>query len=103
MVIKRFCHTGILFLMFLLISACSASPISPPITPSALSPHGPAALHIAQLWWVMLGFGTVIFLLVVALLFAAPLRRQRGTSDTPPDSSGGDTGRNWPILGGIVM
>src|ERR1041385_4728058 len=103
MVIKRLCRYCILFVILLFISACSASPISPPVTPSALHPQGPGALHIAQLWWVMFGFGTAVFLLVVALLFAALLRRQRGTSDTPPDSSGGDTGRNWPIFGGIVM
>lgn len=103
MVIKRLCRYGILFFLFLFISACSATPISPPIMPSALNPHGTGALHIANLWWMMFGFGTAVFLFVVALLLAALFRGQRGTSTTEPDSAGGDTGRNWPIFGGIVM
>ncbi len=51
----------------------------------------------------MLAFGTAIFVLVVGLLFAALLRQRRGTSATAPDSSGGDTGRRWPIWGGIAL
>jgi cytochrome c oxidase subunit 2 len=101
--IKRSFHYGIIFFNFILISACSDVPISPPKMPSTLNPHGPAAAHLAELWWVMLAFGTAIFVLVVVLLFAALLRRRRGTSGTVPDSSGGDTGRNWPILGGIAL
>jgi cytochrome c oxidase subunit II len=51
----------------------------------------------------MLGLGAAIFVLVDVLLAAALLRRRRGTSATPPDSHGGDQGRNWPIRGGIVL
>jgi cytochrome c oxidase subunit II len=96
----RYCT--VLFTL-LLISACSDVPISPPNMPSSLNPHGPAAAHLAELWWVMLAFGTAIFVLVIALLFAALLRGRRGTSATAPDSSNGDTGRQWPIFGGIVL
>src|SRR5437867_8566043 len=103
MVMKRLGRYGTLFFTFLFTSACTTTALSPPITPSALDPHGPAAAHIAKLWWVMFGFGTAIFLLVIGLLFAALLRRQRGTSATAPDSSGGDKGRNWPIFGGILL
>ena len=101
--VNRFCRTGLLILYFLLISACSNVAISPPITPSTLDPHGPAAAQITQLWWVMLAFGTAVFLLVVGLLFAALLRGRRGTSETDPDSTSVDMGRNWPILGGILL
>jgi cytochrome c oxidase subunit II len=87
----------------LLVSACAADPISPPRTPSALDPQGPGAARLAELWWVMFAFGTAVFLLVVALLVAALLRGRRGTSATVPDSYGGDTGRRWPIWGGIVL
>jgi cytochrome c oxidase subunit 2 len=103
MLMKRLCRYGILFLIFLFISACSITPISPPITPSALDPHGTGALHIARLWWVMFGLGTAVFLLVTAILFAAIFRGRRATSATPPDSASTETGRNWPISGGIVM
>src|SRR5829696_6826569 len=92
-----------LFFVFLSIGACSEIPISPPQTPSALNPQGPAAARLAELWWLMFGFGAAIFLLVIALLFAALLRRRRATSDTAPDRASLDTGRNWPIWGGIVL
>lgn len=84
-------------------SACSVVPISPARPPSALDPHGTGAHRIAQLWWVMLALGTAIFVLVLILLLAALLRGRRGTNTTMPDSSGGDTGRNWPMLGGIAL
>ena len=103
MMTKRLYRCNLWFLVFLLISACSPAPISISRTPSALDPQGPAAAHIAKLTWVMTGLGTAIFLLVVGLMFTALLRGKRGTSATPPDSSGGDTGRNWPIFGGIAL
>ena len=92
-----------LLFALLLFTGCAAVPISPPATPSALDPHGPAAAHLAELWWVMLAAGTVIFVFVIALLVAAIRLSQRGTSDTIPDSKGGDTGRNWAIWGGIAL
>jgi cytochrome c oxidase subunit 2 len=101
MVIKRLCLWGAMFCIFL--SACSPVSFVPAHTPSALTPHGAGAAQIASLWWVMLGFGTAVFVLVVILLFAALLRGRRGTSETAPDSLSGDTGRSWPIFGGIVM
>src|SRR5512142_1351459 len=100
---KRLWRYGTFALILLLTNACAATPAIPAHTPSALNPHGPAAAHLASLWWVMFGFGTAIFLLVIGLLFAALLRRQRGTSDTDPDSRGGDIGRGWPIWGGIIL
>jgi cytochrome c oxidase subunit 2 len=103
MMMKRLCQYGGLPIILLLISACSAVPISQGHTPSALNPQGMGASRIASLWWLMLGLGTAIFLLVVGLLFAALLRGQRGTNTTMPESMGGDTGRNWPIFGGIAL
>lgn len=101
--VKRLCRAGIFLAFILLISACSNPAISPPISPSTLDPHGPDAAHIAQLWWVMFGFGTVIFLIVIVLLFAAILRGRRATAETDPDQPSADEGRNWPILGGILL
>src|SRR5207247_6485814 len=69
-----------------------------PNTPSALDPKGPAAARIAELWWVMLAFGTAILVLVVVLLFAALLRAWWATRDLTPDSRDGDLGRNWLIF-----
>jgi heme/copper-type cytochrome/quinol oxidase subunit 2 len=100
---KCLSRSGALFFVLLMTSACTAAPIIPAHTPSALNPQGPAAAHIASLWWVLFGFGMAVFVLVVVLLFVALLRRRRGSQDTKPESRGGDTGRNWPILGGIAL
>jgi cytochrome c oxidase subunit 2 len=91
----------IIFILFL--NACSAVPLIQAHTPSALNPSGPAAARISELWWVMLGLGTAVWVLVVVLLVAALLRKRRGTSITTPDSASVDTGRNWTILGGLVL
>jgi cytochrome c oxidase subunit 2 len=93
---------SILLLFSTLLSGCSSEVHNPFSTPSMLDPHGPGAAHIADLWWVMLGFGTFIFVLVTVLLFAALLRRRRATNETPPDRNR-DIGRNWLIWGGIVL
>lgn len=103
MIIKRTFYYILFFFFTLMMSACAEVPISQGHTPSALTPHGTGAARIASLWWVMFWLGTAIFLLVVSVLIAALLRGRRGTSMTPPDSTGGDTGRNWPIFGGIVL
>src|SRR5829696_6916530 len=100
---KRLYRDGILFVCSLILCACSNVAISPSKTPSTLNPHGPAAAHLAELWWVMFGFGTAAFLLVIGLLFAALLRGRRSTSSTEPDTTSLDIGRNWPIWGGIVL
>ena len=101
--IKRLFRYASFFFICMLISACANVAISPPHTPSAINPHGPAAARLAELWWVMFGFGTAVFLLVIGLLFAALLRGRRATSAAAPDSGSLDTGRNWPIWGGIVL
>jgi len=99
---RLFCYATFFFSV-LLISACRAVSISPSRMPSALNPQGPGAARLAELWWVMLALGTLTYVLVLVLLFAAIRRRRRGTSLTEPDSAGGDTGRPWVIWGGIVL
>ena len=101
--VKRLSRYGLALVYFLTLSACTKVTISPAITPSTLDPHGPAAAHLAQLWWFMFGLGSAVFLLVIGLLFAALLRRRRATSATAPDTASVDLGRNWPILGGIFL
>src|SRR5215212_7802720 len=103
MAVKHLLRAGILSLVFLFLNVCSSVAISPTIPPTTLDPHGPAAARFAELWWVMFGLGTVVWVLVVVLMFAAVFRRRRARKSAAPDSFGGDTGRNWPILGGMVM
>jgi cytochrome c oxidase subunit II len=98
----RSLYRGGLFLSILLLNACASAPISPNRTPSSLDPHGPGAAKLAELWWVMYAFGLFVFVLVVAILIAALLRKRRATSDTPPEGNS-DNGRNWVILGGIAL
>jgi cytochrome c oxidase subunit 2 len=89
-------------LLLLITTACTAVAISPSRMPSALHPQGPGAARLADLWWVMFVLATLTFVLVVGLLFAALLRRRRGTSATEPDLRS-DTGLNWITWGGIVL
>ena len=104
---KRLCRFGTLIfslLVIIVITACTAAPISPPRMSSTLNPQGPGAARLAELWWVMLVAGTIPYLIVLGLLFAALLRRRRASSDTAPEEPhGGDTGRSWIIWGGIVL
>ncbi len=46
-----------------------------------LHPAGPAAQTIADLWWMLLAGGVAIFVLVMALLIAATLRRGGSVAD----------------------
>ena len=39
----------------------------------------------------------------LGLLLAAFFRRRRATSETLPESAGGDTGRKWIVRGGIAL
>lgn len=103
MIVKQFLRESALILALLLVSACSAVPISPPLTPSAIDPHGAAAARIASLWWVMFALSAAIFVLLLVLVGAALLRHRRADSETAPDRSNGDTGRKWVIWGGLVL
>jgi cytochrome c oxidase subunit II len=99
----RLARYFVILAIVLLANACAAANVSLPGTPSALEPRGPAASHLASLWWVLFGLGAAIWLLVIGLLLAALLRRRRGNCTTPPASHGGDTGRNWVIRGGLIL
>jgi cytochrome c oxidase subunit II len=61
---------------------------------STLSPSGPAAGAIANLWWVMLAGSAAIFALVI-ILFVQVIRRPGWGSSVSP-------GR-WIVLGGLVL
>ncbi|HEY9088218.1 MAG TPA: cytochrome c oxidase subunit II [Anaerolineaceae bacterium] len=101
--LKRYRYAGAAFFLSSLLSACTAAPISPANMPSMLEPQGPAAARLAELWWLMFGLGALIFLLVVALMFAALSRGRRAGADSAADSRGGDEGRKWVIRGGILL
>jgi cytochrome c oxidase subunit II len=64
---------------------------------SALSPAGPAADRIATLWWIMFAVAAVVFLIVMALLLVALLRRNADRSHTLGD------GRKLVVWAGAVI
>ncbi len=68
-------------------------------TPSTLEPQG-AAIFLADLWWLLLGLGTVVFLIVMAYLAVALWRRKKTEQhDTP----GPVRGTRAIVLGGIIL
>lgn len=99
---KRWCRYAILFLVGTVLNACATEPVVPASNRSTLDPQGPGAAKLAELWWVMFGFGTFIFVLVTVLLIAALMRKRRATSETQPEMTS-DVGRNWVIWGGIAL
>jgi cytochrome c oxidase subunit II len=54
-------------------------------SPSALTPGGPAAADIANLWWIMFVVAAVVFVIVIALLLIALLRRNADRSQALGD------------------
>ena len=76
---------------------------------SSLDPDGPVAASIADLWWLMLILGTIVFLLFLGLLAAGLWRRGETDVDedhqhpveSPPDER--RLVRRWVVLGGVAM
>jgi cytochrome c oxidase subunit II len=69
-------------------------------TPS-LEPRGPVAATIAELWWLMLGLGVVIFLVFAVLLVRGLFRRPPDGDE--PGSDQPTLTRRWVLWGGAVM
>jgi cytochrome c oxidase subunit II len=55
----------------------------------ALTPAGPQAAHIHELWWVMLITCGVVFVAVLGATAIALLRAPRGDAQSPPDFHAG--------------
>ena len=78
----------------LVASACSSK------APSALEPQGPAAKQIADIWWLMFGLATVVYVVVAGLIIAAALRG-RGTEGEGRPSKISDDAFIW--VGGLIV
>lgn len=70
---------------------------------STLDAAGPAAGHVAMLWWAMLAGATVLTLLVVVLLVPAFLPRGRAGGETRASLWLGGLGVAMPIVVLIVL
>lgn len=86
--LSRVSRIGTLALAGISLGAC-AGPLS------ALDPAGPAASHIAEIWYVMLVGATILFLLVMVLFGLALLKPQWRWSER--------SNFRWLLYGGFVM
>ena len=68
--------------------------------PTMFDPSGSAAREIADLWWLLLGLGTLAFAVFVGALVVGLRRRP---ADGSPTADGSSAGRRWVIGGGVVM
>jgi cytochrome c oxidase subunit II len=76
---------------------------------SVLDPAGPQAVHIARLWWVMIGVSVVVFVAVISMLTAAVARGRRraasgsGDPETPAASLTRAVGAAVAITVGVLF
>ncbi|MEZ4869104.1 MAG: cytochrome c oxidase subunit II [Caldilineaceae bacterium] len=90
---KAFCWSAIL-VSLLGASACSRAP-------AVLDPHGPAAVQISGLSWLLIGLGTLVYVGVSGFLLAALFRRRQAQRAVGVSRENG--GPPIVIWGGIVM
>ncbi len=74
---------------------------------NSLDPQGPAAAHIASLWWLMLGLGTAVWVLVMVLLVVSLFRKRRAQEQAESpiqiEREHARATKVWIIGGGIVL
>lgn len=89
---------GALLFWGLFIVGCSTTAV----TPNALNPQGSAAARIAELWWIMLGLGSLVYLMVVGLLVFG-LWRKRPLSSPTSASHTSRRSRPFILIGGVLF
>jgi cytochrome c oxidase subunit II len=67
----------------------------------ALDPQGPVSGAMADLFWLMLGLGAVVFVVVVVVLALGLLRRGR-EGEPQADRQRPDRSGRWFVVGGVV-
>jgi cytochrome c oxidase subunit II len=66
-----------------------------------LDPQGPVSQAMADLWWLMLGLGGVVFVVVVVVLALGLFRRRPAAEQEPGRERPNRFGR-WFVVGGVV-
>jgi cytochrome c oxidase subunit 2 len=92
-------HFLLRIFLILMLAACQGEM-------SVFDPHGTDAVHIANLWMVMLIIGAVVYLQVISLLIMALFhRRESGTSEIgPPDTRPASSrARAFIVVNGIAI
>lgn len=79
--------------------ACRRWGVVRPLAGTSLEPRGPVAGTIADLWWLMLGLGAAVFVVVAVLLAIGLLRSGRGDGGWDERKQGG----RWIVGGGGVL
>ena len=92
--LRRRAAAAVLVTTGLVSSACSSK------APSVLDAQGPAAKQIADVWWLMFGLATVVYVVVGGLIIVAALRG-RGTEGQGRPSRITDHGFIW--VGGLIV
>ncbi len=74
-------------------------------SPSSLDPRGPNAQRIADVWWLMFGLATAVYMVVAGLIIAAAMRGRRA-GEGEGDGEGRpsritDSGFIW--VGGVIV
>jgi cytochrome c oxidase subunit II len=82
-------------------TGCRVAPVTRNI-PNALDPRGFGAREVAELWWIIFGLGTAVFVVVTALLLFVVYRRRVNRSEEEVDLEE-VSGTPWILGGGIVV
>lgn len=88
----RLANSGLLLLVTCAVTGCGAAP-------AIFDAAGQAAREINQLWWLLFGLGTAVYIAVMGYLLLALYRRRPLTEGAP--GWGGNT--RTVIWGGIVL
>jgi cytochrome c oxidase subunit 2 len=67
----------------------------------ALDPQGPVSEAMAELWWLLLGLGVAVFLVVAVVLVLGLFRRRQEGEPQPGRRRPNSFGR-WFVVGGVV-
>jgi len=99
--LNRLCLLAHIVIFSILLIGCDAGwqPVRP--VPSILDPHGPAAARIENLWWLLFGLGTAVYLVVMAALLYALFRRRQERE--APDGQDEPRWRRVLLWGGLVL
>jgi cytochrome c oxidase subunit 2 len=73
-----------------------------PLADGSLEPEGPAADTIADLWWIMLGLGVLVFVVFVIALAFGLFRRRPDSDDGSTRQAAGVSGRRFAVVGVVL-